>query len=69
MESCKSIQSEKGNTKLVDKENYVYQNHKENADASKIYWSCEKRIIHIVQNYDQAERMQFLKVIAHNIKV
>ena len=43
MESCKCIQSEKGNKKLVDKENYVYQKHKENADGSKIYWRCEKR--------------------------
>ena len=42
MESCKCIQSEKGNKKLVDKENYVYQKH-ENDEGSKIYWRCERR--------------------------
>ena len=37
--------------------------------VKKKYRDCDQRIIHLVQSYNQAERMQFLKAIAHNIKV
>ena len=43
MDTCKFVESEKGKKKLIDRENYVYHNHKENANGARIYWRCENQ--------------------------
>ena len=61
MATCKRIISEKGRTKVIDQENYVYTKNKENADGSVIYWRCEDRTckarLHSSQNFQELKKV------------
>ena len=35
---------------------------------TKKYRDCNKRILHLIENYDSSNKLQFLRAIAHNIK-